>query len=75
MAGLKTGELIKYLKSFKGGSEVSFLIANAEAGTRLRYPVKAVFGITDMETPSILIEVLEGEPLDDPLFTEGEKGE
>lgn len=75
MNGLKTEELIKYLKGFEGGSEVSFLVADAEAGTRLRYPVKAVFGITDMETPFIMVEVLEGEPLDDPLFVEGEEAE
>lgn len=73
MTEIKTKEFMDYLKGYKGETQVSFLIANVE--TRLNYPVKAIFGITDMETPTILIEVIAGEPLDDPLFVEGEKEE
>lgn len=72
MTGLKTKELIEYLKRYKGDTQVSFLIANVEGDTRLKYPVKGVFGITDMDTPAIMIEVVDGEPLDDPLFVEQE---
>lgn len=64
----KNQELIEYLQQFAPDSKTAFIVANPNKKVRKAYPVKEVFVMQkdkDNDQPVFLIEVGEGEPLEE----------
>lgn len=60
---MKTGELIKYLSRFPKNSTPSIITVNLEK--RVVYPFRDSSVITDMDCPVFIMEVGEGEDMDE----------
>ena len=67
-------QLTEYLQKFTPDSTISLLIANPDKDVRKIYPVKEVSFIKredpDWSIPCVVVEVGEGEPLDEVLEEE-----